>query len=174
MVPLDGNDYPWFQENIKAVSQIDPSGIFMDFEDFMQKFGSEPNWLNYESMRKITQSGLDNIFDDTPNYHTSFKAFLKKFKGTAKYRKLEWATAPKIDKLSILESWNNDLSEPLTSELFSKARYTTNYSVMDVKFRYTHFRILQRFIGTNHQHAKYDESVADKCTFCKLNMQVPK
>ena len=38
---------------------------------------------------------------------------------------------------------------------------------LDIKTRYVQFRILHRYIGTNHQVSKFRDDIPDKCTFCE-------
>ena len=38
---------------------------------------------------------------------------------------------------------------------------------LDIRIRYLQFRILHRYLGTNHQVSKFRNDIPDKCTFCE-------
>merc|ERR1712079_744264 len=40
---------------------------------------------------------------------------------------------------------------------------------IDAKIRYMQFRTLHRYLGTNHQVAKFIKNKDDICTFCKID-----
>ena len=109
---------------------------------------------------------------NSKNLHGSFQKFLLKCKGTAKIRAMQEEKAPNIENLNCYKAWNTETNNSLIKQRFTKALNESMKIHLDIRIRYLQFRILHRYLGTNHQVSKFRMDFPDKCTFCKKNLEI--
>ena len=113
---------------------------------------------------------MKKIPQNSKNIHSSFQKFLLKCKGTAKIRTMQEEKSQNVDGLKCFKAWNLEVNNNLTTQRFKKALNESMKMHLDIKIRYMQFRILHRYIGTNHQVAKFRDDISDKCTFCEKRL----
>ena len=168
-LPLRPAHYPWFSKKIEKLEDVMPKLKFLTVEELQSKYNSKPCWLEYKTFTRKIHECMKKIPLNAKNPHGSFQKFLLKCKGTAKIRAMEEEKAVKIENLKCFKKWNLELDNELTKQRYVKALSESMRLNIDVKIRYMQFRMLHRYIGTNHQVAKFKEEIEDICTFCKID-----
>merc|ERR1712237_90036 len=144
-----------------------PNLKFLTEQEIKNKFTTSPIWLEYNTFKNKIHECMKKIPQNSKNIHSSFQKFLLKCKGTARIRTMQEELAKGLEDLKCFKAWNLELNNNLTTQRFKKALNESMKMHLDIKIRYVQFRILHRYLGTNHQVSKFRSDIIDKCTFCE-------
>ncbi len=163
----------WLDAGIKCIEDLITENRFLTFEEFLQRYNIQTNFLQFHSIVRAIPRNWKGILNNVVNNNQTVKTSMFNVITTCDkpsqiaYKKIIGTITVSPDHL--LEKWSNELHEDIDKEFmyncFSKLYASTSMT----KLRSFQFRLLHRIIGINTKLYKWGITDSDKCSFCNEN-----
>ena len=159
----------WYDRGIRYICDLlDGNGHLYSYQEFLQKYQLQVNFLQYHGIVKAIQSYL-NSMDVTlekiefPNITPQCKFLIKNKKGCHDFHSLFKIDTYKIPNCQV--KWEQNLQ---VNEINWKTVHQIPFKTcVDVKLRWFQYRLLNRILATNSFLYKIKISNSPLCDFCQ-------